>query len=250
VQVGNNRKLLTALQDVEYVTSQNYDRRAFEVLNCISVVPGATGAWRRSSVLAAGGYSHDTLTEDADLTFAILRRGGRIVYAPMARSLTEAPESVLALFKQRFRWSYGTLQVLWKHRAAMGRGGLGLIAMPNMILFQVIFPLLAPLGDIILVLSLLRGDFNAVAVGYVTFLMMDLVGSAIAFALDRRSPRSMWVVLIQRFCYRQFLYVVTLRSLIAAIVGRRHGWNKLERLATVEHHPSVHPSSHSATEAA
>ena len=68
VQVGNVRNLLTAFQDVEYVTSQNYDRRAFDSLNCISVVPGATGAWRRSSVLEVNGYSNETLTEDADLT--------------------------------------------------------------------------------------------------------------------------------------------------------------------------------------
>lgn len=233
VQVGNVKNILTAFQDVEYVTSQNYDRRAFDALNCIAVVPGATGAWRRTAVLAAGGYSSSTLTEDADLTLTMLEQHKRIVYAPEARSITEAPERVGPLFQQRFRWSFGTLQCLWKHRHSFGRRGLGLVALPNMLIFQVIFPVLSPIGDLVLILSLLRGDARAILTGYCLFLAMDLTGSMIAFALDRRSFWGIWVVLVQRFYYRQFMYVVTFKTLLAALRGRRHGWNKLERQATV-----------------
>jgi cellulose synthase/poly-beta-1,6-N-acetylglucosamine synthase-like glycosyltransferase/spore germination protein YaaH/peptidoglycan/xylan/chitin deacetylase (PgdA/CDA1 family) len=233
VQVGNVRSVLTAFQDVEYVTCQNYDRRAFESLNCISVVPGATGAWKRETVLRVGGYSRDTLTEDADLTLSVLKEGGRIVYATEARSITEAPEGARSLYRQRFRWSFGTFQCLWKHRANFGHGSLGWVAMPNMLLFQVIFPLLSPLGDLVLVLSILRGDFTPVAIGYTMFLAMDLIGSLIAFRLDRRRMGSMAVILIQRFYYRQFMYVVAIKALAASLRGRRHGWNKLERSASL-----------------
>ena len=235
VQVGNVKNLLTSFQDVEYVTSQNYDRRAFESLNCISVVPGATGAWRRDAVLQVGGYSAGTLTEDADLTLTILEHGGRILYAPLAKSMTEAPEKLKPLFKQRFRWSFGTFQCLWKHRRSFGRGTLGLVALPNMLMFQILFPVLAPIGDVVMLLSLFRGDIGAIAAGYFTFLVMDLVGSLVAFGLDRRSISSVWVVLIQRFYYRQFMYIVTFRALLAALSGRRHGWNKLDRKASVSH---------------
>lgn len=233
VQVGNVRNLLTAFQDVEYVTSQNYDRRAFDVLNCISVVPGATGAWRRSTVLGVGGYSPETLTEDADLTLSLLGAGGRIVYAPEARSVTEAPEGPQPLFRQRFRWSFGSLQCLWKHRQRLGYGTLGCVALPNMLIFQVLFPLLSPLGDAILLWSLLRGELGAVAAGYCTFVILDLVASSIAFRLDRHPVRRLGVVLIQRLYYRQFMYLVTIKAVIAALRGGRHGWNKLERRATV-----------------
>ncbi len=233
VQVGNVRNLLTLFQNLEYVTSQNYDRRAFESLNCISVVPGATGGWRRSSVIAAGGYSSDTLTEDADLTLTLLSRGARIVYAPEARGITEAPQKQLDLFRQRFRWSFGTFQCLWKHRLQLGHGTVGWIALPNMFLFQILFPLLAPLGDAILLLCLFRHDFSALAAGYVAFLLMDLVGSAIAFKLDRRPTWRIWVVLIQRFYYRQFMYIVTLAAVLACCRGRRHFWNKLDRSGSV-----------------
>ncbi len=121
IEVGNVRNVLTAFQEVEYVTSQNYDRRAFDELNCISVVPGATGAWRKSKILSIGGYSGDTLTEDADLTLTLLSQGGKIVYSSQAKSITEAPETIKTLYKQRFRWTYGTFQCLWKHRKLFGK---------------------------------------------------------------------------------------------------------------------------------
>ena len=121
IEVGNVRNVLTAFQEVEYITSQNYDRRAFDELNCISVVPGATGAWRKNKILSIGGYSGDTLTEDADLTLTLLSQGGKIVYSSQAKSITEAPETIKTLYKQRFRWTYGTFQCLWKHRKLFGK---------------------------------------------------------------------------------------------------------------------------------
>ena len=123
-------------------------------------------------MLAVGGYSEQTLTEDAELTLTLLAHGGRITYAPPARSITEAPESVLPFFRQRFRWSFGTLQCLYKHWREFGHGKLGWIALPNMVLFQFLFPLLAPLGDAILILSLMRRDWTPVAIGDLTFLLM------------------------------------------------------------------------------
>jgi cellulose synthase/poly-beta-1,6-N-acetylglucosamine synthase-like glycosyltransferase/spore germination protein YaaH/peptidoglycan/xylan/chitin deacetylase (PgdA/CDA1 family) len=233
VEVGNVKNILTGFQSLEYITSQNFDRRAFDELNCISVVPGATGAWRRSSVIAAGGYSDDTLTEDADLTLRMLSLGARIVYAPEARSLTEAPETVRALAKQRFRWSFGTFQCLWKNRRIFGHGNLGRIGLPNMFFFQVIFPLLSPIGDLVLILSIFRGDLRAVALGYILFTMMDVCGSLLAFVLEKRPKKLMWLILIQRFFYRQFMYYITYKSIIAMIRGRSHGWNKLQRTGNV-----------------
>lgn len=229
VQVGNVHNVLTAFQDVEYVTTQNYDRRAFSVLNCISVVPGATGAWKRSSVLAAGGYSNQTLTEDADLTLSLLARGGRIVYAPAARSITEAPESHRALFKQRLRWSFGTFQCLWKHRRRLTAGTMEWVALANLFCFQLVWPLLAPLGDAEFIWSVWHGNINTGLVSYTLFLMLDLVASTVAFRLDRRPARSLWTLLIQRFYYRQFMYFVAFAAVLRAIRGSRERWNKLER---------------------
>jgi Glycosyltransferases, probably involved in cell wall biogenesis len=233
VQVGNAKNILTGFQTVEYITTQNYDRRAFDSLNCIGVVPGATGAWRKSKVIEIGGYSPETLTEDADLTLTMLEHGAKIVYMPYAKSITESPETVKTLSKQRFRWTYGTLQTLFKHKKSFLRGSLGLVALPNIFIFQLVFPVLSPIGDLVFILSLLRGDFNAIFAGYVLFLLMDLAGSVMAFIIEKAPLHYLLLVLIQRFFYRQFMYVITFKSIVAAIKGRRHGWNKLNRTSSV-----------------
>ena len=234
VQVGNVKNIITGFQNVEYITTQNYDRRAFDSLNCIGVVPGATGAWKKSKIIEAGGYSNQTLTEDADLTLTMLEHGAKIVYMPYARSVTEAPEKVGTLAKQRFRWSFGTFQTLWKHRASFFKGTLGWIALPNIFLFQLVFPVLSPIGDLVFLLSIFRGDLNAILSGYLLFLMMDMFGSVIAFTIDKAPIRNLFFVFIQRFFYRQFMYVITFQSILAAIRGRRYGWNKIKRTSSVE----------------
>jgi peptidoglycan-N-acetylglucosamine deacetylase len=237
VEVGNVNSWLTRFQAIEYVTSQNFDRRAFALLNCVSVVPGALGAWRRDKVRAVGGYSADTLTEDADLTLTVLQAGGRIVYEPRAIGRTEAPETVSGLLKQRFRWTYGTYQCLYKHRKVFFHGTLGWIGLPNMVVFQVLFAAISPIGDLVMVLSLIRGDYAAFAAGYVAFLLMDVCGSLLAFVLDGKPVRWLWMLLIQRFTYRQMMYYVSLKAMIAVIRGARHGWRKLDRTGTVHMEP-------------
>ena len=159
-KVGNRINLVTRWQAIEYVTSQNIDRRAFALLNCITVVPGAVGAWRRSLVESVGGFSDDTLAEDQDLTLSLLERGWRVAYADRAIAYTEAPDTLASLSKQRFRWSFGTLQCVWKHRRTLLRprfGTLGLVAMPNLWIFQLLFPFISPVADLLFVWSLVGG---------------------------------------------------------------------------------------------
>ncbi|MGN6498112.1 MAG: glycosyltransferase, partial [Tsuneonella sp.] len=155
-RVGNTVNLVTRWQAIEYVTAQNVERRALDSLRAITVVPGAIGAWRRAALDAVGGYPEDTLAEDQDLTIAIQRAGWRVAYDVEAIALTEAPETFAALARQRFRWSFGTLQCLWKHRAALRTGrpvGLARIGMPQAWLFQIVFAALSPIIDLALVIS-------------------------------------------------------------------------------------------------
>ena len=121
--------LWTRWQALEYITSQNFERRALNVLGAVSVVPGAIGAWRTSAVREAGGYHTDTVAEDADLTMALLRHGYRVQYEDLALAYTEAPINANGLMRQRFRWSFGILQSVWKHRSVFARkGALGWVA--------------------------------------------------------------------------------------------------------------------------
>lgn len=235
VEVGNVKNVLTGFQSLEYITSQNFDRRAFDEINGIGVVPGATGAWRKDKILSIGGYLEDTLTEDADLTLRLLAHGEKIVYAPKAISRTEAPETISGLIKQRFRWSFGTFQCLYKNRRLFFKGVLGWVSLPNILFFQIIFPVLAPIGDLMLVVSILAGNWHAILLGYLFFTFVEASSSLLAFVLEKRNKKLMWLILIQRFFYRQFMYVIAYRSLLAVLKGRRHGWNKLERTGNVSH---------------
>jgi cellulose synthase/poly-beta-1,6-N-acetylglucosamine synthase-like glycosyltransferase/peptidoglycan/xylan/chitin deacetylase (PgdA/CDA1 family)/spore germination protein YaaH len=251
-KVGNRVNLVTRWQALEYVTSQNLDRRAFSLLNGITVVPGAVGAWRKTLVDEVGGFRSDTLAEDQDLTMAIRRAGHSIAYADGAIGYTEAPDTFRALAKQRFRWSFGTLQCAWKYRSTMFNaryGSLGFAALPNTWLFQLLLPALSPLADLAFVYSLLsialtrseHGNTFAMAsmahvfTYYAVFLLVDWLAAAIAFLMEPGEDKSLtWLILIQRFAYRQLMYWVVVRSFKAAFVGRFVGWGKLERKATVQ----------------
>src|SRR5581483_11139142 len=243
--------LLTRWQALEYITSQNMDRRAFASLNCITVVPGAVGAWRRDLLEQADGFASDTLAEDQDLTLKVRKLGYKIGYEENAVAWTEAPDTARALAKQRFRWSYGTLQCMWKHRNALFNpkyGALGFVAMPNVWVFQVLFPLISPIMDLTLIYLGVRailekiaspeyssGNFEQVLFYYCLFLAIDWIGAAFAFMMEKRESWGLlaWLFL-QRFCYRQIMYYVMIKSVYFAIRGAIVGWGKLERKATVE----------------
>ncbi len=250
-KVGNRVNLVTRWQAVEYVTSQNLDRRAFSLLDCITVVPGAVGAWRKELVLRAGGFSEDTLAEDQDLTLAIRKLGYAIAYADDAVAYTEAPDGLRSLSKQRFRWSFGTLQCLWKHRDALLRrryGTLGFVAMPNNWLFQIVFPAISPVADLLFLWSLVSvwlvymehgytyamTNLWQVVTLYTVFLLVDWLAGVVAFWMEPDEDRSLtWLIFLQRFAYRQIMYWVVVRSILAAVRGGVVGWGKLERKATV-----------------
>ncbi|WP_327732999.1 bifunctional polysaccharide deacetylase/glycosyltransferase family 2 protein [Streptomyces nojiriensis] len=122
-KVVNRGGLLGRWQHIEYVVGFNLDRRLFDLAECMPTVPGAVGAFRREALLRVGGVSDTTLAEDTDLTMALCRDGWRVVYEERAKAWTEAPASLGALWKQRYRWCYGTLQAMWKHRGALGQRG-------------------------------------------------------------------------------------------------------------------------------
>lgn len=251
-KVGNRINLLTRWQALEYITSQNLDRRAFDVLNCITVVPGAVGAWRRELVERAGGFTDLTLAEDADLTMAIRKLGYAIRYEDEAVALTEAPDTVRGFIRQRYRWMYGTMQAAWKHRDVLLRprhGALGFVALPNVIIFQVLFPLVSPVMDLLLIWSLGIAAFNhwqhpaeyspdalwRVLFYYALFVAVDYLAAILAFALERRESWSLLVWLFwQRFFYRQLMYYVAIKSTLMSLRGALVGWGKLERKATVQ----------------
>ena len=251
-KVGNRHNLVTRWQAVEYVTAQNLERRALSQFDAIMVVPGAVGAWRRAALAEVGDYPTDTLAEDQDLTIAIQRKGWRIGYDVDAVAWTEAPESFSALSKQRFRWAFGTLQCLWKHRSILRTRkpkGLAYIGIPQAWLFQIGFALISPLIDLALVVSIVstwlrvqqhgwdqtQSDVLRMAVYWIVFTVIDVLCGWVAYRLEQREQRYPALLLVaQRFIYRQLMYSVVIRAVINALRGPRVGWGKQVRSGRVE----------------
>ena len=251
-KVGNRVNLWTRWQALEYITSQNFERRALDLFNVVTVVPGAIGAWRTEPVKRAGGYPLNTVAEDADLTMNLLEQKYKVVYEDRALAFTEAPIDARGLMRQRFRWSFGILQAVWKHRMAFVRNkAMGLFALPNILIFQMFLPLVSPFIDLMFAAGIIHflvdrhyhpeaasaASFMKLLAYFLTFLLIDFVTSSVAFSLERRHPANKgdgWLLFhiwLQRFAYRQVFSIVLFKTLKRAIDGKPFNWDKLERTA-------------------
>jgi cellulose synthase/poly-beta-1,6-N-acetylglucosamine synthase-like glycosyltransferase/peptidoglycan/xylan/chitin deacetylase (PgdA/CDA1 family) len=253
-KVGNRINMITRWQALEYIVAQNLERRALAALGTLTVIPGAVGAWRKSVLQAMGGFRSDTLAEDQDLTIGIQAKGYRVRFDSSAVAWTEAPTTMRGLAKQRFRWAFGTLQCLWKYRELTFNpryGALGMIALPQVWMFQIALTALAPLADLLLIWQLIsqwiayaqhgsefsNTDLVTVGIYYVVFIVVDLLAAVFGFLMERKENWNLlWWLPLQRFGYRQLMYYVVVRSISAAIRGAFVGWGKLERTGTVQAH--------------
>jgi len=236
-RVGNRNSWITRFQSIEYIYGFNLDRRALDVLNAITVVPGAAGAWRKDLVLKLGGFGNDTLAEDTDLTVKIRRAGYKIRYEQEGVAFTEAPEDTRGLAKQRFRWAFGTLQAAWKHRDALfvpRYGALGFVALPSIWIFQVLLAALSPFAELAMIMALFAGNWRIVLAFYLGFFVLELLTGLLAYGLEGEKPWDLALLFFQRVYYRELMYYVVAKSLIYAMRGRVVGWGKLERRATVQ----------------
>jgi cellulose synthase/poly-beta-1,6-N-acetylglucosamine synthase-like glycosyltransferase len=253
-KVGNRVNLWTRWQALEYITSQNFERRALDLFDVVMVVPGAIGAWRADPVKIGGGYHSNTVAEDADLTMNLLEQGYSVIYEDQALAFTEAPVTADGLIRQRFRWSFGILQAIFKHKGAISKHrAMGLFALPNILIFQILLPLVSPLIDVMFIAGVIHyvidkhfhpetastDSFYKLLTFFLAFLMIDFAASALAFALERKHPASKgdgWLLFhiwIQRFTYRQLFSVVLFKTVKRAIDGKPFSWDKLERTATM-----------------
>jgi cellulose synthase/poly-beta-1,6-N-acetylglucosamine synthase-like glycosyltransferase len=232
-KVANRRGLLGRWQHLEYVMGFNLDRRMFDVLGAIPTVPGAIGAFRRSALADVGGLSADTLAEDTDLTMAICRSGWQVVYEPQAVAWTEAPATLRQLWRQRYRWCYGTMQSMWKHRRSVtdsgASGRFGRRCLAYLAFYQVLLPLIAPVVDLAAIYGFLFLNPAKVAAFWFGFMVLQLLACGYALRIDRERLRTLWALPLQQLVYRQLMYLVTIQSMITALLGTRHRWQAMNR---------------------
>jgi cellulose synthase/poly-beta-1,6-N-acetylglucosamine synthase-like glycosyltransferase/peptidoglycan/xylan/chitin deacetylase (PgdA/CDA1 family) len=232
-KVANRNTLVAKWQHIEYVMGFNLDRRVYDEWRCMATVPGAIGAFRKSALRQVGGVSEDTLAEDTDLTMALSRAGWRITYVDSSRAWTEAPATFTQLWRQRYRWSYGTIQSMWKHRSAVTAKGpsghFGRVGLLNLALFQVLLPLLAPLVDVFLVYGLFFLDPWVTLAAWGGVQLIQLLSAVYAFRLEKEKLGVLWLLPLQQIVYRQLMYAVLIRSVVTAVTGIRLRWQKLRR---------------------
>ncbi|WP_309113009.1 glycosyltransferase [Saccharothrix sp.] len=232
VKVANRGGVFGRWQHLEYCAGSNLDRQILNALGCLPTIPGAIGAFRRDALAQVGGISAETLAEDTDVTMAITRAGWRVVYEPGARAWTEVPTGVRGLYRQRYRWSYGTFQSMWKHRAARGR--MGRLGLAYLLLFHVVLPLLAPALDVYVVYGAFIADAPWALVVWALFLLMQTVSAGYALRLDGESLRPLWTFPLQQLAYRQLTYLVVVKSLVTALHGTPVRWQSVGRSGLAE----------------
>jgi cellulose synthase/poly-beta-1,6-N-acetylglucosamine synthase-like glycosyltransferase len=236
VKVGNQINMLTKWQAIEYTTSQNFDRLAYANINAITVVPGAIGAFKKAAIDEAGGFTTDTLAEDCDLTIRILKAGYRIVNENKAIAMTEAPEKTKQFIKQRTRWTFGVMQTFWKHRDTLfdkKYKGLGIWAMPNILIFQFLIPFFSPLADIFMFVGIFAGNATKIGIYYLLFMLVDISISVLAFIFEKEKLSKLFWIIPQRFVYRWIMYIVLFKSFKKAIKGELQTWGVLKRSGNV-----------------
>lgn len=235
-KVGNLRSFIGRCQSLEYTVGFNLDRRAYTRWNCITVLPGAISAIRKTAIDRAGGLSLDTLAEDTDLTLSLHKQRLRIVYVPAAVAWTEAPETVRALSRQRFRWAYGTLQCLWKHRDMVFNWkyrALGWFSLPSIWFFQIILVAITPAVDLFLILSLPFGAWRDLLPFVIVFLATDVILATLACILEHENLLQAWRIIPMRLIYRPMLSYCIWKAILRGVKGAWVSWGKLERTASV-----------------
>ena len=240
VKVGNKVNLLTRWQSIEYISSQNFDRKAFAYLNAITVVPGAIGAFRKKAIEDAGGFTTDTLAEDCDLTVRILRCGYIIDNENSAIAMTEAPETLKMFFKQRLRWNFGVMQTFWKNRDAMFNWKykwLGWLALPNILVFQYIIPSIIPFADFFMIVGLATGNYEKIVFYYAIFMLVDVGVALLAFSFEKEKKSSLIWLIPQRLIWRWLLWYVLFKTIRRAFKGELQHWGVLKRTGNVKDLP-------------
>jgi poly-beta-1,6 N-acetyl-D-glucosamine synthase len=233
-KVANRAARLGRWQHIEYVIGFNLDRRVYGVLGGMPTVPGAVGAFRRAALEDVGLFSNDTLAEDTDVTIALGRAGWRVAYEARAIAHTEAPATVRGLWRQRVRWTHGTLQSVHKHRAALrraARGPIGRRGLPYLVVNHMVVALLAPSIDLLALHGLLIGDALRTLGWLLAYNALSLALAAYAFRLDGEPLRPLWSLPAQQLAHRQLVCLVLARCALSTLLRSPAVWQRSVRAA-------------------
>jgi poly-beta-1,6 N-acetyl-D-glucosamine synthase len=237
VRVINRRTVWSCLQALEYVVSLGLFKRAQSAARVVSIVPGPLGAFRKSALSAAGGYDGDTFAEDFDLTLKLLSAGWHIVYEPRAVVLTEAPERMFDLLRQRYRWTRGSLQALLKRRWRLAeplRSPLRFIGLLYLLVEYFVWPIGHVGAHLLFVVGgVLVGAHAVIGLWWMQLLLLEAAVAAFCIAVEDESPALLAASPLFRVFYLLILDVARLFAAAEELARVRMSWDKLARLGRV-----------------
>ena len=233
-RISNTGKVITKNQSVEYITGQNLEKRTFSELNCIQVISGCVGAFRKDRILEAGGYSPDTLVEDMDLTITLAKMGYKIVYNPNAIAYTEAPENLSDFMKQRYRWCYGRYEVLKKHKDMMFKkeyGRIGTIGLPYYLISPWVDVLTSAILASTLIVSILTNNLWLYAINFGIIAIPFVILTTYIIYIDgvKEQGKLPFYAVVQGLYYSYLLNYINIKAGIDYKRGVKANWNKLKR---------------------
>jgi biofilm PGA synthesis N-glycosyltransferase PgaC len=237
VKVVNRNNVWTKLQALEYIEGLNLTRRAQGFLRAVNIIPGPIGLFRREVLVSVGGFATDTFAEDADLTLTILTAGWQIAYEERAIAWTEAPEELLGLIKQRYRWTRGILQALRKRGGSLTSSESGVVvwvSLQAMLFEAVIWPAMNVLGNLFFsVAALSTGAASAVVYWWLLLTMLDIAAALLSIAMEREDLELVPYALVYRFLFIPIIDVAKLLATGEELARVRMTWGKLERAGRI-----------------
>ena len=233
VKVVNRRNLWTRLQALEYIEGLNMARRAQAFARTVNIIPGPIGIFRREVLQQLGGYEKDTYAEDADLTLKILTAGWQIKYEERAVAYTEAPERLLDLLKQRYRWTRGILQALGKRKSwlLVPRGGASVWVSLNTMLFEaVIWPSVNVVGNLVFAIgALIMGIPEYVLYWWMMLTILDVAAALYTVAMEEEDLGLVPYAVLYRLFFIVIVDVAKMFASLEELFKVRMTWGKLER---------------------
>ncbi len=237
VKVVNRTNLLSSLQALEYIEGLNMVRAAQGFFRLVNIIPGPIGIFRKSALDKVGGYDHDTFAEDCDLTLKLLLEGWQIQYEPGSIAYTEAPEKMLDLLKQRYRWTRGILQAISKHKRRLvdPRGGIGVtLTLWYMIFEGIAWPVMNVFGNVMFVFVAARyGTALPLVIWWAQLTVLDLAAALYCVVVEKESLLLVPYAIFYRAFFALTIDVAKLFATFEELFKLRMDWGKLERIGRI-----------------
>jgi poly-beta-1,6-N-acetyl-D-glucosamine synthase len=236
VKVINRKSFWARIQALEYIEGLNMARRAQGFMRAVNIIPGPVGLFRRDVMLRVGGYDTDTFAEDADLTLKILAQGWRIVYEDRAVAWTEAPETLQALIKQRYRWTRGILQALRKRKRmfAHPQNAMTWLSVLMMCFESFVWPVLNIFGTMFfLMVALSFGASSYLLAWWILLTLLDVAAALHTVVMEGEDLALVPLAIFYRLVFVLLIDITKLFATIEEFMNVQMSWGKLERLGRI-----------------